>query len=381
MILRLVVIAALSIASCATMPRAEAPLEERLSAAQSAMLTDFPQAPVSPALPTRALSKILVATCMNEEWSRDQEILALMTAQKADLAILAGDNVYGSMTSNDPLLSDLRAAYWAQSERREFKGLVSSTPTLAIWDDHDFGKNDAGADNQARMLAQAMFDRFWRVGKGHPQAHPNGVYGSWMIGPVGQRTQIIMLDTRFWRDALVPTDERGAPGKERYIPDPDPAKTILGAAQWSWLEGELKKPAELRLVVSSIQVVADGHGWEKWGNFPAEQKRLFDLIRATNAKGVVFISGDRHISGIYREPAETVGYPLYDFTASSVNMPWGAGGSEQPGTRRLGDAYYLENYGMVEIDWAARAIKLSIRDKQDVEVRARRISFEEIGVR
>ena len=39
---------------------------------------------------------------------------------------------------------------------------------------------------------------------------------------------------------------------------------MLGAAQWAWLRAQLLQPAELRLIVSSVQVLAEGHGWEGW---------------------------------------------------------------------------------------------------------------------
>jgi alkaline phosphatase D len=341
----------LSLGGCAGSPTAPAPA---LTAAERAILADFPQAPVSPPLPKGPITKIVLGSCLNEEWNRNQTALERMTAEKADLAILMGDNVYGSATEDDPELSDLRASYWQQARRKEFVGLVSSTPTLAIWDDHDFGKNDGGgADYPGRVVAQKMFDAFWRVAPDDPRAHPNGVYGSWILGPKGQRVQIILLDTRYWRSPLKPTDQRNAKGKERYLEDSTPGKTVLGEGQWRWLEGELKKPADLRLVVSSIQLVALGHGYEKWGNFPPERQRFFDLVKSTGAKGVVVVSGDRHYTSINKEPT-AAGYPIYDFTSSAINMPWSAGDGETLPTM-ITRAYTQENFGMVSIDWAARS--------------------------
>ena len=98
------------------------------------------------------------------------------------------------------------------------------------------------------------------------------------------RLQLILLDTRYHRSPL----ERRAPrppGEGPYQPTADRTTTVLGEEQWQWLEQQLQVPAELRLVASSIQVVAEDHHWEKWGNFPHERKRLFDLIRATKASG------------------------------------------------------------------------------------------------
>ena len=63
-----------------------------------------------------------------------------------------------------------------------------------------------------------------------------------------------------------------------YIPDDDPSKTYLGERQWKWLNNSMKEEADVRILVSSIQVIADGHGYEKWGNLPIEKLRLFNLI-------------------------------------------------------------------------------------------------------
>jgi alkaline phosphatase D len=381
--------AAMALAGCATpaapKPTAsaapEVPAIAGLTAAQAAMLTDFPRAPQTPALPQTALRTIVLASCSNEDtWDRPLTIFDKMSARKADLAILMGDNVYGSATPEDPLLSDLRAAYWAQARRRPFTNLVSGTPTLAVWDDHDFGINDGGGETfPQRKLAQEMFDRFWRIGPEDPRSHPDGLFGSWIVGPAGQRVQIITLDTRYWRSPLKPTDQRDAPGKERYIADSDPARTMLGATQWAWLAQELKKPAELRLIVSSTQVVAEGHGWEKWGNFPLEKKKLYDMIRESGAKGVMVVSGDRHYSMIARELPEAVGYPLYDFTASSVNMPWSLHPKDEAIPERVGPSVFAVNYGALAIDWTARTVTMEIRDKDDKLVHTQVVPFAEIN--
>ncbi|NDC59837.1 MAG: hypothetical protein EBZ50_13645, partial [Alphaproteobacteria bacterium] len=136
----------LVLALAATAASCAAPQADRAPTALTA-LADFPQAPPTPALPTGPISKLVIGSCLNEEWNKSQAALERMTAEKADLAILMGDNVYGSGTEDDPQLSDLRASYWQQARRKEFKALVSSTPTLAVWDDHDFGKNDGGGED------------------------------------------------------------------------------------------------------------------------------------------------------------------------------------------------------------------------------------------
>jgi len=64
---------------------------------------------------------------------------------------------------------------------------------------------------------------------------------------------------------------------------------MLGEAQWRWLEEQLRVPAQVRIIGAGIQVVADEHGSETWGNFPRERQRLFRLIRKTKATGVVIM--------------------------------------------------------------------------------------------
>lgn len=198
-----------------------------------------------------------------------------------------------------------------------------------------------------------------------------------MFGPDGQRVQVILLDTRWFRSDLTPTDERGAVGRERYVPSDDPNQDMLGAQQWAWLETQLQVPAEVRLIVSSIQVHADGHGWEAWRTMPRERDRLYSLIGETRANGVVLVSGDRHSSGLYvRE--DLIDYPLYEITSSSLNMSFRDENTE-PGPHRIGDMFAPENYGVVAIDWEGGSLNLEIRDNTGAAVREQAVSLAQIG--
>ena len=92
---------------------------------------------------------------------------------------------------------------------------------------------------------------------------------------------------------------------------------MLGDTQWAWLEQQLIVPARLRIFVSSIQVVAQDHGFEKWMNFPLERERLYKLLKDTKAARVVALSGDRHLAELSMMDAG-LGYPLYDLTSSGL---------------------------------------------------------------
>jgi alkaline phosphatase D len=259
-----------------------------------------------------------------------------------------GDNVYGDVSSAE--MTELREAYAALAAQPGFQRVRARVPILPIWDDHDYGANDAGGDFPYRQESAALFRAFWQVPADSPRGRRDGLYDAWTFGPPGRRLQVILLDLRWFRSPLRPTDERGAPGKERYLPDADPSKTMLGEAQWAWLAERLREPADLRLLVSSIQVLAEGHGWERWGNLPLERERLIRLIGEAGAGGVVLLSGDRHLGALY-ERTRDVPYPLHEITSSSFNRPFRDAREQDP--LQQGDIYTGPNFGIVRIDWPA----------------------------
>ncbi len=319
----------------------------------------------------RPLTRVALGSCA--EQADSQPIWDAILAYKPELFIFAGDNVYGDFDTPDG--GPLRKAYATADALAGYNKLRDSVSHLAVWDDHDYGLNDGGGDFPYKALAKDLFLDFWKVPANDVRRTREGIYDSRIIGPRGMRVQIILLDMRWFRSPLKPTDQRGAPGKERYVPDPDPAKTMLGAAQWTWLAEELRKPAELRLLVSSIQVLAEGHGWERWGNFPLERQKLIDTIRQSRAAGVVLLSGDRHVGAIYRE-APTDMPPLYEMTSSGINKAFSA--AKEPGPNRLGALYAAPNFGVIDIDWWARRVALSLRDEAGTRQRTVDIGFDEL---
>ena len=250
---------------------------------------------------------------------------------------------------------------------------------MVSWDDHDYGANDAGSEFPFRRMAERVHEVFWGLEDEDVGQWP-GTYYARSFGPEGQRTQVIMLDTRFFRTGLTPTDDWGAKGKERYLPAAAGSmQDMLGAAQWTWLENQLQQPADIRLIASSIQVMPTVHGWEAWSTMPDERQRLFDLIKKTEATGVVFLSGDRHTAFIYEEDG-VLPYQAHELTSSSLNVAF-ARESEEMDARQVGAGYAPENYGSVEIDWAAKAISLKIKDNAGATVQENAISFADIGVK
>jgi alkaline phosphatase D len=250
----------------------------------------------------------------------------------------------------------IQEAYAALDAQPGFQKMRAFCPILATWDDHDYGANDAGREYPLRAESQRLFQDFYRVPSDHPARSREGIYDARIYGEAGKRVQVILLDTRYFRDPLErrPKDAPRVPGRPGpYVATADATKTLLGPDQWTWLEEQLRQPADLRIIASSIQVVSDEHGFETWGNFPHERRRLFDLINSTDASGVIFISGDRHLTEISvdRGRDAAVPYPMWDFTSSGMTQ------DSQPvndaNAARVGPVVRATNFGVISIEWAS----------------------------
>lgn len=344
----------------------------------------FPTAPAGKAMPASdaVLSKILIGSCLDEEKGPSAAMMSI-AEEAADLFLMLGDNVYGdrdgrAYIANEADLDEVRESFADLAAREDFQKVRAASPMMVAWDDHDYGANDTGQDFPFRGLAERVHEVFWGL-EGQDVGQWPGTYYARRFGPEGQRVQVIMLDTRFFRSGLTPTDEYGAKGKERYLPAPSGSmQDMLGAAQWTWLENQLQQPADIRLIASSIQVMPTTHGWEAWSTMPDERQRLFDLVKKTEATGVVFLSGDRHSSFIYEE-AGILPYTAHELTSSSLNVAF-ATETDEMDARQVGAGFPPENYGAVEIDWAARTIALKVKDNTGATVRQNDLSFADIGV-
>jgi alkaline phosphatase D len=199
---------------------------------------------------------------------------------------------------------------------------------LATWDTEDFGD-------------QKEFMKYWSYVGNSIAFGQKGIYHAKIIGPKKKQVQIVMLDTRTFRSK---PEEANA--------------TMLGDAQWTWLEEQLKRPAQVRMIVSSIPLIATEHGTSKWGLYPKERQRFFDLLKKTGARNVVVFSGDRHQSSIAKTGVKDWGM-LFDITASPINEP---GSAAEEDASFEGKAYAGESFGFAQIDWHDKKMSLQLRD-------------------
>lgn len=313
--------------------------------------------------PHRTITRIAFGSCFQQD--KPAPVWNVIADMNPDIFLFIGDNIYGDTED----MSVMRAKYDLLNAHKGYQRLKRTCPVLATWDDHDFGVNDGGADYPMRVESEKEFFRAFNEPLDSPRRKRPGVYMTKTFGPQGRRVQFILLDTRYFRSPLkkAPLVQRAY---RRYVPNNDPSATMLGDAQWSWLEEQLRQPADFRIIASSIQVVSEDPGWEKWANLPHERQRLFDLIKDTGAQGVLFISGDRHIGELSMMQAG-VGYPLYDLTSSGLNSASPHWRTYEVNRHRIGTMNWGDNFGIIEIDWKQLdpEIRLQIRgDKGDINI-------------
>lgn len=292
--------------------------------------------------------RIAFGSCAKE--SRPQPIWDRVSAREPHAFLWAGDNIYGDTED----MEVMRSKYAQLAAQPGYAALVASgIPILGTWDDHDYGVNDGGASYPQRAASQQAFLDFFGVAKDSPRRTRKGIHHAETFGPEGRRIQVILLDTRYHRSDLPRFRSENRRGRG-YRPSRERNATMLGNEQWKWLEEQLREPAELRLIVSSIQFVAAEHRFEKWANLPRERSRMLRLIEDTGAEGVVFLSGDRHhaeLSMLDRDGD----YPIYDLTSSGLNQSnaprnpvWRRPETNQS---RLGRIHRGHHFGLVTVDW------------------------------
>jgi phosphodiesterase/alkaline phosphatase D-like protein len=272
-----------------------------------------------------------------------------------DLLVHLGDFAYMDFWTDDR--DAVREMYDTQLTTPAMDALVRSVPVAYMWDDHDFGPNDADSTAASGPAAQVVY----RQVMPHPDlpagVGPEAIYQSFVLG----RVRFILTDSRSERSP------KGAPD--------DADKTMFGAAQWTWLLDELDAAANERNVVVLVTSVpwngASQDGADDWSGYTTERRRLADAIaEAGLADQLLMIAGDAHMLAIDDgtntdfSTAQVGGFPLmhagaFDQAGSFKAGPYSEGAI--PGTGHFGLA-------RVDDDGSDITVTLSGRDHTGAEL-------------
>ncbi|MGM0587904.1 MAG: alkaline phosphatase D family protein [Bacteroidota bacterium] len=300
---------------------------------------------------TKALTRIAFGSCNRQNLKQPlwDDILAF----DPQLWIWMGDNIYAD-TKNP---AQFRAKYNQQLGIEAYRKLASSADVIGIWDDHDYGLNDSGREYSLKKESKTEMYRFLGVPDDDPRRDHEGAYGSYTYGADDQQVKIILLDARYFRSPLKADKQTD----QRYLPNT--SGTILGEAQWQWLESELtNSEAEVHLIASGIQMIPTEHWFEKWGNFPKERERLFELIKQTSPSMPILLSGDRHIAEISKYQPQGMQQSIYEITSSGMTHVYeGIEEQGEPNQYRVAGPIGRLNYGQLIIDWDSDPIRVTAR--------------------
>ena len=298
---------------------------------------------------------IAFGSCSNQRV--ENKMWAPLLENEPELFIWDGDIVYSDTEDMDKM----RRAYQGFKEDSAYASFAKKTEILGTWDDHDYGLNDGGSEWEFKDSVQQILLDFLEVGPDDPRRTRKGVYHKKTLTVKGKTLKILMLDTRYFRTALT----KDPSGEKRYVPNAYGEGTLLGKEQWSWLEQELSdSDADFHLIISSIQFLSGEHGFESWANMPHEVDRMLSLLQEKKPKGVIILSGDRHIAEISKMDLEGLPYPLIDFTSSGMTHSYSSFSGE-PNRYRVSDVISEKNFGLLRFNFEQNRVTLEIRGENN----------------
>ena len=279
------------------------------------------------------------------------QILSTVKKQKPKFFVFLGDNVYGNFKSRTwPLWRAYRR------QRMNLEAIGWNVPSLRVWDDGDLGANDGGGDFVHLKRAKILFLEQWKIDQNDPRHKQDALYLERRISEYGLDIQILILDVRSQKSPWKRNPDENQ--LKRYLPDRSETKTMLGIEQWNWLRNRVVEKVDLRVVVSSIQVLATGHNWECWNMFPQERLKLLKLLEHKTAKRTLLVSGDRHRAAFYRYKRPGSNSYFLEVTTSGLNRQ--AEERDEHGEHRLTPLYCKENFALLEV--GQKSGNISLRD-------------------
>jgi len=297
------------------------------------------------ALQKEPLSTLAFGSCNRQDLP--QPLWPVINQNNPQVWTWLGDNIYGDADD----MHVLQAKYRQVLDEPGYQQLSARTEIIGVWDDHDYGRNDGGKEYGMKQESAQLFWDFIGEPADSPRRRQQGVYSAHTYGPADKQVKVILLDSRFHRDALERVDR---------VYQVNETGDMLGEAQWQWLEQELRNSkAKINIIGNGIQVLPEEQVYEKWANFPASRKRLLDLIAATGAQGVILLSGDRHIAEISKINYPGMRYPLYEVTSSGLTHVY-SGAAVEPNRYRVGELVKKLNFGLLAFDWGRKGVQVEM---------------------
>jgi phosphodiesterase/alkaline phosphatase D-like protein len=194
-----------------------------------------------------------------------------------DLYVINGDWHYANLTRNEP--EEFREVMDLTLSRAAQAALYRSTPVTYMWDDHDYGGNNADRRSPTRPAAMAVYREY--VPHYPLEGADSPVNQAFTIG----RVRFLVTDTRSARSPASAPD--------------DADKTMLGATQKAWLKREFLRAdadAALTVWVNPTPWIGEATaGADTWAGYSTERRELANFIADNAIDHLLMLSGDAHM--------------------------------------------------------------------------------------
>ena len=138
-----------------------------------------------------------------------------------------------------------------------------------------------------------------------------------------------------------------------------------------------------RSVAAGGQFFNDDDAYEGWNQYPQERAEFMGWLQQYRIPGLLFLSGDRHISELIRYPRPAYSgkrdYPLTEFTCSPLNSH-AAPGDDDP-NRVPGTLVKERNYGVIKLagEGARRTLTLQCKGTSGQTLWNHEIDLKSLG--
>jgi alkaline phosphatase D len=279
----------------------------------------------------------------------EYEVFESIVSAEPDMMLWLGDNVYLREVDFQSY-SGYLYRYTHTRTLPEMQELLKACPNYAIWDDHDYGPNDADASWIHRDWAQEAFKTFWANPSYGAPSGANNIATAFRFSDV----EFFLLDNRSQR---IHHNNRT---QDIHV---------LGDEQIDWLIAALNKSkAPFKMVAVGGQFLNTVDRHENMANFP-ERQEIIDRIEEEHIHGVVFLTGDRHCTDMSRIELEG-GAVIHDLTVSPLTSS-AYDNSDEPNDLRV-DGTTVPFRNFAELNFSGprknRSLKIVVKDANGVEV-------------
>lgn len=244
--------------------------------------------------------RMVVVSCMDDSYEELKPIWNEISKINPELILMIGDNVYGDKSSTGSSPASPEQLWRRYVETRSSLPIFFNKkliPILAMWDDHDAGKNNADKTFEHleknrevfhHFFAQSSENDFIDFGPGLSYLHDKGPY------------RFFFLDARSFRSPLG--------GKDH-----------LGQDQMDWFFDRLSHDERPAFVIKGDQFFGGHHQYESYeGNHPQEFSEFLDGLRKDDSP-LVLLSGDRHLSEVMQFPRYIMNRVTFEITSSPAH--------------------------------------------------------------